>query len=127
MKKLLVTLSVVLFTQIPTAGAEGKNNHFPSLESHDVQTALCNIQTYNEKLTAITSQPELTALDMVKVHELTYTLENAVNFLKVSLEDVSVDLEEVHMASEKLDQDTIKLSGQKYLTTTSLLLSKKQC
>lgn len=37
----------------------------------------------------------LSTEDMVKVHELTYTLENAVNFLRETLKQVFVDLEEV--------------------------------
>lgn len=127
MKKLLSILAVTLLTPLQIANAEEKNNHFPSLESHDVSTALCNIQAYNQKLAAITNKPNLTALDMVNIHELTYTLENAVNFLKVSLENVSVDLEEVHLASETLDPNTIKDSGEKYLAITSLLLNKEQC
>lgn len=122
-----MVLSIALCTQLQTVNAEEKANHFPSLESPDVHTALCNIQAYNEKITAITSKPEMTALDMVKVHELTYTLERAVNFLKATLENVSVNLEEVHKASEVLDQNTIKMYGQKYLTTTSLLLSENEC
>lgn len=127
MKTILITLSAILFTQIQTANAEEKYSHFQPIKPHDTQTAFCNIQTYNEKITAITSKTNLTTQDMVKIHELTYTLENAVNFLKVTLENASTDLEEIHQASEKLDQKTIKLSGQKYLATTSLLLNKNKC
>lgn len=122
MKKLLLTLSTILLTQVQIADA-ADSNHFASLSSTDIQTAFCNIQSYNQKLAAITSKEKLTALDMVKIHELTYTLENAVIFLKATLETVSVDLEEVHIASEKLDQTVIKTSGQKYLKATSLLLN----
>jgi hypothetical protein len=64
---------------------------------------------------------------MVKVHELPYTLKNAVNFLKAMLENLSVNLEKVHRKSEKLDQEVIKSSGQKYLKITSLLLNKNNC
>lgn len=122
MKKLLLTISTILLTQVQIANA-ADSNHFPSLSATDIQTAFCNIQNYNKQLTAITSKEKLTALDMVKIHELTYTLENAVIFLKATLETVSVDLEEVHIASEKLDQTVIKASGQKYLKATSLLLN----
>jgi hypothetical protein len=64
---------------------------------------------------------------MVKVHELPCTLKNAVNFLKAMLENLSVNLEKVHRKSEKLDQEVIKSSGQKYLKITSLLLNKNNC
>jgi hypothetical protein len=127
MKKSLTVLAVAILAQVQTVNAVERNNHFSSLESSDVQSALCNIQAYNEKITTITSKPKLTALDMVKIHELTYTLENAVKFLKVSIENASEQLEEVHLASETLDAKIIKESTAKYLAITSLLLSKKQC
>lgn len=127
MKKCLIAFSLALISQLPMAQADEKYSHFPALVSEDMQTALCNIKTYNQTMTALTSQANLTAQDMVKIHELTYTLENAVAYLKGSLEQVAVDLEEVHKASERLDQKTIQASGRKYLTTTSALLKPSQC
>lgn len=127
MKICLIAFSLALISQLPTAQADEKYSHFPALVSEDMQTALCNIKTYNQTMTALTSQANLTAQDMVKIHELTYTLENAVAYLKGSLEQVAVDLEEVHKASERLDQKTIQASGRKYLTTTSALLKPSQC
>lgn len=62
----------------------------------------------------------------VKVHELTYTLENAVNFLRETLKQISVDLEEVHKASERLEPKIIRSAGESYSSpTTTLLMSKK--
>lgn len=127
MKKhlLIVSIATVLLSQ--TAYCEEKYSHFPAIESTDLQTAICNIQTYNQKLNAILRKPELTAQDMVKVHELTYTLENAVNFLKASLEQTSVDLEKVHKASEVLDASIIKNAGKAYMDSTGLLGNSVKC
>lgn len=127
MKKRFITLSIVMITQSQLSLAKEKYQHFASLNSNDIPTALCNIQTYNETLTSITSKANLTAEDMVKIHELTYTLENAVNFLTVTLNNVAVNLEDVHQASEQLDQNTIKQSAEQYLMAISLLLSQKRC
>jgi formate-dependent nitrite reductase cytochrome c552 subunit len=126
MKKLLIA-TITLLSTIQVVNAEEKYSHFPSLQSADIHTAMCNIKNYNTKLAAITSKAELTTEDMVKVHELTYTLENAVNFLKVSLEQVSADLEDVHKASERLDQKIIKNSGKKYLDPTNKILEVSKC
>lgn len=126
MKKLIFTFSILL-SILHCANADEKYNHFPALNSADITAAFCNIQSYNKKLAAITSKSELTAEDMVKVHELTYTLENAVNLLKQSLEQVSVHLEDVHKASERLDANVIKSSGEKYLKPTTMMLSAKKC
>ena len=126
MKKLLIT-SILLLSASQTTFADEKYDHFPSLESGDINTALCNIKHYNEKLAVITSKTELPAEDMVKVHELTYTLENAVNFLRETLKQVSVDLEEVHKASERLEPNIIKSAGESYLSPTTTLVMSKKC
>lgn len=126
MKKLLIS-SILLLGASQAAYADKNYNHFPSLASNDVKTALCNISRYNAKLAAITNKAELSNEDMVKVHELTYTLENAVNFLRETLEQVSIDLEEVHKASERLEPRTIKSAGQRYLVPTTKLVMSKKC
>ncbi|TKB46367.1 DUF6746 family protein [Thalassotalea mangrovi] len=126
MKKLIFALTAML-VMISPSQAEEKYNHFPALESPDTATALCNIRNFNEKLNALTSKKTLTAEDMVKVHELTYTLENAVMRLQQDLDAIAVDLEKVHKASEQLDAATIKDSGEKYLTATGLILDPKSC
>jgi hypothetical protein len=127
MYKLIMITSMALVTLGSTAIADEKYNHFPSIESTDFKTAFCNIERYNEKMITITNKPVLTSLDMLKIHELTYTLENAINFIKVSLENVSQNLEDVHKASERLDQKTIHASGEKYLKATKRLLENKKC
>lgn len=126
MKKLLIT-SILLLSASQSTLADEKYNHFPSLKSEDINTALCNIKNYNEKLAVITSKTELSAEDMVKVHELTYTLENAVNFLRETLKQVSVDLEEVHKASERLEPKIIKSAGESYLSPTTTLVMSEKC
>ena len=101
--------------------------HFPALESNNIQSALCNLQSYNKKLSDLLKKSSLSTEDMVKVHELTYTLENAVNFLKASLEETSVTLEEVHKASEVLNAKVIQDSGKEYLDETNPLGVSTQC
>lgn len=123
----MLALSVATILLSPQIYSEEKYSHFPAIASKDLPTALCNISVYNEKLASILNQPTLSAQDMVKVHELTYTLENAVNFLKTSLEQTSIDLEKVHKASEVLNASTIKNSGKQYLNSTTLLSSSLKC
>lgn len=129
MKKLLfsLALSVPLLSFSQLASSEEKYSHFPALVSTDVSVALCNIHSYNEKLTDILGKEALSTEDMVKVHEITYTLENAINYLKSSLEQTSVDLEKVHKASERLNATVIQDSGADYLKSTQLLGQAVQC
>ena len=125
MKKAFVLAFTCAFVGV--AQADEKYNHFPSLEAPTSTVALCNLATFNEKLAAITNKDKLTTEDMVKVHELTYTLENAVIRLQAELQTIAADLEEVHLASERLDTTTIKQSGSAYLTATQLLLKPEEC
>ncbi len=127
MKKYILTAFAVLLPSLSPAQAGEKYNHFPSLEAANTSAAFCNLAKFNQKLQAITNKKTLTAEDMVKVHELTYTLENAVIRLQKELDVIAVDLEKVHKASEHLKQDVIKNSGAKYLVATQLLLAGKTC
>lgn len=127
MKKSLFALAPLLLAFSFGVSAEEKYNHFPSLEAPNLQAAICNIQNYNKKLTAITNKAELEPVDMVKVHELTYTLENAVIRLQQELQTIAADLEQVHLASERLDPKTINEFGKKYLSQTTTLIDSQQC
>ena len=112
---------------LSNAQADEKYSHFPSLESADTASALCNLEVFNKKLQTLIKKDKLTPEDMVKVHELTYTLENAVIRLQKDLKTVAVDLENVHLASERLDKDTIKDSGKGYLDATNAILNRATC
>ena len=127
MKPYSSALLFCLITFASTAVADERYNHFPSLEASDLKTALCNLKSYNGKLSAITSKDKLSAVDMVKVHELTYTLENALQKMQSDLALMAVDLEEVHLASEKLDQDALKQYQEKYFAKSNLLTSPVNC
>ena len=97
-------------------------NHFPS-----VAEAQYNLAKYNASLQDIINQSKLTVTDMLSVHELTYTLEQAIQRLQVSLADVAEELEKVHKASEHLDRNTIVSSGQIYQEKLQAILQNAQC
>lgn len=133
MKKIAIfsiaMMSAISVTTSANAGEEYQ--HFPSVASPNTTAALCNLASFNEKLAQITHKQTLTPEDMVKVHELTYTLENAVIRLQKDLNAIAEDLEEVHKASERLEQSTIKDSGKAYLKALDVILSaeslRKSC
>ena len=127
MNKLIISAISSVFLVISAASAEEKYSHFPSLDAPNTTVALDNLAKFNQKLQAIASKKDLTPEDMVKVHELTYTLENAVLRLQKGLNNIAVDLEKVHKASERFDQQTLRDSSEKYLTATQLILADKSC
>lgn len=121
----VATACTVLTASIAHADEEYK--HFPSIASPNTSVALCNLAKFNEKLKTIANKDTLTPEDMVKVHELTYTLESAVQRLQKDLETVAVDLEKVHKASERLDDKVVEGAGKKYLTATGLFTNQVAC
>ncbi len=125
-KTITIAIASLLFT-LPNAQADETYSHFPSLASEDTSEALCNLAKFNEKLQTIVKKETLTPEDMVKVHELTYTLENAVIRLQKDLDTIAIDLERAHLASEHLKWEKVKQSGEKYLSATSLLLAQRNC
>lgn len=127
MKKTITIAIASLLLALPNVKADEQYSHFPSLASENTSEALCNLAKFNEKLQAIVNKKTLTPEDMVKVHELTYTLENAVIRLQKDLETIAIDLERAHLASEHLKGEKVKQSGEKYLSATSLLLAKRNC
>lgn len=128
MKKTPQYLLFALFGMFATTAYSDEDyDHFASLEAPNTSVAVCNLNSFNKKLQAIVEKSELSAEDMVKVHELTYTLENAVQRLQQDLVDIAVDLEKTHKASEALKQDEVKMAGSAYLDELNLLLKPKKC
>jgi uncharacterized phage infection (PIP) family protein YhgE len=102
--------------------ADDDYEHFEAVESPDLETALENLAEYNEKLRAILDGGSLSGSDMGKVHELTYTLENALGRIDDELDEAAEVLEEVHLASERADRNTVRSSGEAYLSITDKLV-----
>lgn len=75
---------------------------------------MANLTSYNQKLKQ-RLEGDVTTEDMVAIHELTYTLENALETIASEVKHISALLEEVHMAAEALDAQAIKKGGEQYL------------
>ena len=115
--KLFSGILIVLCVSIP-AYAE-RPEHFKGKPSETLSAALTNFDEYNAQLSALIKKSDLKPADMVKVHELTYTLENALEKIRSELETLAETLEEVHIASERLDAETVRTQGRRYLTTAT--------
>jgi small-conductance mechanosensitive channel len=122
--RLVLAISLLLTAQ---AFADSKNQHFASLASPDIQTAKCNIQTYNDKLDALTQKTDITALDMVKVHELTYTLEDALKRLSNDLAIAAEELEKAHLASESMNKEVMSKAANEYSKLARALIAPTSC
>lgn len=88
--------------------------HFKGKPSDTLEQAVSNFSEYNNKLEKVLAG-DMTPEAMNEVHELTYTLENALGKISEELREVADVLEEVHVASEHADGNAVKKHGQKYL------------
>jgi len=96
--------------------------HFKGEPAETLQQAVSNLSEYNNKLEALLARDELTSMDLHEVHQLTYTLENALQKIQADLTDTAEVLEEVHIASESNQPEVVKEKGQIYLQTTRILV-----
>ncbi|MCH8543662.1 MAG: hypothetical protein LAT61_08835 [Alcanivorax sp.] len=97
-------------------------DHFEGLPADTLEQAVANLSEYNRKLAALVAQDSLSPQDMHAVHQLTYTLENALERIHTELGDLAEVLEEVHVASETADPDTVLQQGRAYLDKARTLV-----
>jgi len=92
-------------------------DHFKGEPSHTLEQAVTNLSKYNKKLEKVLAG-DLTPEAMNEVHQLTYTLENALQKLDDEIDELEETLEKVHKASERADADTVRSAGKQYLTNS---------
>ena len=96
------------------AFADDDYEHYKGEPSKTLEQAVANLSEYNNRLEKVLAG-ELTPQAMNEVHQLTYTLENALGKMDDELEDIAERLELVNKASERADPDTVKKEGAVYL------------
>ncbi|MEA3639294.1 MAG: DUF6746 family protein [Lamprobacter sp.] len=90
--------------------------HFSGKTADSAKEALQHLREGNEALEDYLDDDGIAAADLAHIHELTYTLENALAKLQASLSRMAATLEEIHLASEKGDADIVLESGREYLS-----------
>lgn len=93
--------------------------HFQGKDAESLAQAVSNFNKGNQRLEKLLSQDTLSSADIAAIHELTYTLENALAKINTDLDQLAVTLEEVHLGSEDNDADRVKTEGDKYLAITN--------
>lgn len=110
---------------MPLAQASDEPKHFKGVPSDTLQQAVDNLKAYAPKLAEILNKDTITPADMGEIHQLTYTLENAVIRLDEHIDHMEESLEDVHQASEKAQYDTVKTQGNRFLEKTDEMLKLK--
>lgn len=118
----LLFAGIVLALSLPIAAfADDRPDHFKGEPSETMEQALANLAEYNGRLEAILAKDELGPEDTAEIHQLTYTLENALARIESEVEALEETLEEVHVASERYEVDTVRTQGRTYLDNAAKL------
>ena len=96
-------------------------DHYQGEPAPSLAAALANLDECNTRLDAVLEKDDLTPSDLHAVHELTYTLENALARIAEDVAVIAEHLEAVHVASERADTATIRERGRRYLEMTEPL------
>ncbi|MFO7530727.1 MAG: DUF6746 family protein [Marinobacter sp.] len=108
----LAIVGAVLTFSLPVFA--GEYDHYKGEPGETLEQAVANFSEYNNKLDRVLAG-EPTPEAMHEIHQLTYTLENALGKLNRELDELVERLELVHEASERADPETVKREGAIYL------------
>lgn len=115
----LAAVTASLLIALPTMA--GDIDHFKGEPAKTLEQAVTNFSKYNNQLETLLAG-ELSPAVMGQIHQLTYSLENALETLDDSIDQLEDSLEEVHKASERADTTTVKSSGKQYLTNSRKII-----
>jgi len=115
----IITLAIIIGAATGSHASEA--DHFEGKPSETVTEAVENLSTHTDELVALTKS-ELGPVEMARVHEVTYTLENALARINEEYDSVAEALEAVHQASERADADTVKVETEAYAEALSILM-----
>lgn len=112
-------LGAAMFLTPPALGED--TDHFEGLPSETLEEAVASLRSHTALLEARLAGP-VDQDAMMDIHELSYTLENAVERLSAEIERLADALEEVHLASEQWDDDTVREQGAVFVEGVRTIL-----
>ncbi|WP_411358302.1 DUF6746 family protein [Pseudidiomarina salilacus] len=126
MKSLMMLSAATLLSFATTSFADDQERyeHFSGQPAKNLDQALFNLKNFNAKMAEIMAKDELTPQDMATIHQLSYTLENALQRLDEEVDTMQEVLEEVHLASESMDYETVQKQGKVYLESTGKIVKE---
>ena len=95
--------------------------HYKGEPSESLAQAVAHFSEYNQKLKTLLDK-DLTPESMGQIHQLTYTLENALAKIKEEVCLMADDLEAVHVASETMDTRAAQTKAKSYLEAAGTLI-----
>ena len=128
MQKLTSILAIATllaqFSYSAVVQASERPNHFKGQEISNATQARSYYQEYNNKLKVLLAQTELSPAQLLEIHEITYTLENALAKLPAESAKLAEVLESLHLASEQANATAAKKFGAAYLQAVADVSAK---
>lgn len=121
MRIYLLPLTLTAALMSPTMASADDVSHYQARPSDTLDQALANFNEYNGRLEELLAG-DLEPADLAQVHELTYTLEDALEKIREEASEVAEALEEVHLASERADTEAVRKHGNTYLGAAKKLV-----
>ena len=118
----IIVLAGSIICSNSIAGEQERIEHYKGKMPHSLEEATALFSQYNTKLAGVLSSEKLTGRDLATIHELTYTLENALGKIQTDLQSLAVTLESLHKASETGNIAETETFGKTYLETSRKLV-----
>jgi dsDNA-specific endonuclease/ATPase MutS2 len=116
-KRLLIPVFVASCCAALGVHSEERFDHYKGKPADTLEQAVANFSSHNEMLAEILARKDLDIEALVAIHEITYTLENALEKINAELEELAEVLEELHVASETANFEGTREHGKAYLDT----------
>jgi len=102
--------------------ASDRVQHYEAKSAATLAEAVANFAEYNDELAAVLERETLEAKDLEAIHEITYTLENALERMRQDMAGLADTLEALHLASEDHDEAAAREQGAAYLASARTLV-----
>ena len=123
MKTAIALSAAIVFATFASCSVaeQSRPDHFKGEQAATLNEAISLFRSHNQKLQQLL-QGELKPAAMVEIHQLTYTLENALEKIHNETAQLKAVLEEVHLGSENMDFAKVEQQAERYLETATTLI-----
>lgn len=121
MRRRTAFIAALALSAMP-ALAQERIDHYAAETSATLAEALENFSTYNTRMATVLARPSMTRDTMEDIHQLTYTLEVALEQIIAQAQELAELLEEVHLASEGSDAEKLTALATSYLAIARQLV-----
>jgi len=114
-------LTALALSTVTVAAQASEPQHFKGKVPTSYEEAQTNLMQGNADLAKIVEDGKVTPVEMGEIHQLTYTLENALEYMEEEIERVQELLEEVHQGSEKGTNAQVLRDSKRYIQQSKVL------